>query len=403
MAALLLALASPMLHAEPGLVVSYDSIVQRVRSQNPDLAAARVRIREALGRSLKAGRHANPELESSVEHDPRFREWKAEVGFSQRFPVTNRLRLEKEISLTEIKAAEAEVREVERGLIAAAREAMVEILALRQRRALLDQQRTLSNELTGFLEEVAAKGEGSLLDAGQARIEAAGLDAEMRLLDAREAGVIGHLKTFLGMPPGTPLHVAGSLPPARLPGGSVDPDRRADFQAKKLAAQAAAQGVALEQARKYDDIEAGLFAGTERREDVPDGHDREAIVGVRLKIPLPLWNKNEGAIEEAKAKQERTELEAKALVRGIRLEAEAARAEMEQWAKLVNDIDQTLLPLADAQAAEAEKAFRNGQGELQTVFRSREKRLELATSELESLRQFHLARVRHEAALGDSN
>lgn len=403
MAALLLALASPLLYAEPGLVVSYDSIVQRVRSQNPDLAAARVRIREALGRALKAGRHANPELESSVEHDPRFREWKAEVGFSQRFPVTNRLRLEKEISLTEIKAAEAEVREVERGLIANAREAMVEVLALRQRRALLAQQKTLSNELTTFLEEVAAKGEGSLLDAGQARIEAAGLDAELRQLDAREVGVIGRLKAFLGTPPGTPLHVAGSLPPAWLPGGSVDPDRRADFQAKKLAAQAAAQGVALEQARKYDDVEAGLFAGTERREDVPDGYDREGIVGVRLKIPLPLWNKNEGAIEEAKAKQERTELEAKALARGIRLEAEAARAEMEQWAKLVNEIDQTLLPLADTQAAEAEKAFRNGQGEIQTVFRSREKRLELATSKLESLRQFHLARVRHEAALGNSN
>lgn len=402
-AVLLLAFAPFPVRGEPALILSYDSIPQRVRAQNPDLAAARLLMREAQGRALGAGRLANPELETSIEQNSRFREWKAEIGLSQRFPVTNRMHLAKEISLTGIKAAEAEVREVERALIAKAREEMVEVLALRQRRALIEQQKTLSIELTTFLEEVAAKGEGSLLDAGQARIEAAGLDAEMRVLDAQEAGVIGRLKALLGMPPGTPLHVAGSLSPARLPGGSVDPDRRADFQARKLAAEAAAQGVALERARKYDDIEAGLFAGTERREDVPDGYDREAIVGVRLKIPLPLWNRNEGAIEEAQAKQERTELEAKALARGIRLEAEAARTEMVQWAKLVNEIEQTLLPLADTQAAEAEKAFRNGQGELQTVFRSREKRLELATSKLESLRQFHLARVRHEAALGNSD
>jgi hypothetical protein len=35
------------------------------------------------------------------------------------------------------------------------------------------------------------------------------------------------------------------------------------------------------------------------------------------------------------------------------------------------------------------------------VFRSREKRLDLANSRLDALRQFHLARVRHDAALGN--
>ena len=113
-AALLIASPATMLEAEPGVVVSYDMLPRLVRAQNPELTAARVRIREALARSAKAGRHANPELETSVEQNSRFREWKAEIGFTQRFPVTDRLRLEREIGLTEVKAAEAEVREVER-------------------------------------------------------------------------------------------------------------------------------------------------------------------------------------------------------------------------------------------------------------------------------------------------
>ena len=45
----------------------------------------------------------------------------------------------------------------------------------------------------------------------------------------------------------------------------------------------------------------GLFAAAERTEDVPEGYENEAIIGLRFKIALPFWNKNEGAIQEAEA------------------------------------------------------------------------------------------------------
>ena len=67
---------------------------------------------------------------------------------------------------------------------------------------------------------------------------------------------------------------------------------------------------------------------------------------------------------------------------------------------MIAEINDTLLPLADEQATLAETAFRNGQGEIQSVLRSREKRLQLAAARLDALREFHLARVRHETALG---
>ena len=111
LAALALAAMACPLRAEPAAVVSLASIGDRIRAQNPDLAAARLRIQEALGRMNQSGRLANPELETSIEHNPQFREGKIEVGFSQRFPVTGKLALEKEISLLELKASEAEVRE----------------------------------------------------------------------------------------------------------------------------------------------------------------------------------------------------------------------------------------------------------------------------------------------------
>ncbi len=400
---LLLALvaAAPLLHAAPAVVVTLGGVGDRVRAQNPDLAAARLRIQEALGRMNQSGRLANPEFETIVEHNPRFNEGKIEVGISQKFPITNRLQLEKDVSLTELKSAEAEVRDVERQLTGDARGMVVKLLAARERRTLLHKQTAIANEFATFLSEIAAVGEGSPLDAGQAKLEAASIAMESRQLDAMEASLVGELKPLLGMRPGEAVAISGTLPAPALPATAVDPSRRPDFQAAKLDAQAAAQGVTLEQSRRYEDWEGGVFTGVERSEDVPEGFENEAIIGVQMKIPLPLWNKNEGAIQEAEARKTRKEMEAAALARSIRLEAEGALGEMREWAEMIREINDTLLPLADEQTSFAETTFRSGQGEIETVLRSREKRLQLALARLDAVREFHLARVRHETATGN--
>lgn len=388
------------LHAQPAVIVTLASVGDRIHNQNPSLAAARLRIEEARGRLNQAGRLENPRLETSLEHNPKFREGKIEIGLSQQFPVTGRLRLEKEIKRTELDAAHIEVREVERQLTGQAREAVVKLLAIRERRGLLNKQADLTRDFAERLSKIAAKGEGSPLDAGQAKLEAAGVAMELRQLDATEAALAGTLKPLLGMRPDEAVSIGGTLPEAVLPDTAVDPSRRPDFQIAKLEARAAAQGVVLEQFRSREDWEGGFFTGVERSEDVPEGYETEAMVGIQLKIPWPLWNRNEGNIQEARAKQARVEKEAVALSRGIRLEAGSARAEMEQWAKMIHEIDDTLLPLADEQTDFATTTYQNGQGEIQAVLRSREKRLQLVLARLEALQEFHLARVRHEAATG---
>lgn len=390
-------MASPLC-AESSVVITLKGVRDRIRAQNPDLAAARLRIQEALGRMNQSGRLANPELETSFEHNPSFREGRVELGFSQRFPVTDRLQLEKELSLTEMQAAEAEVRDAERQITGEAREAVVKILAIRQRRDLLREQSAISADFAKFLGEMAAKGEGSTLDAGQAKLEAASLKLEIRQLEATEASLVGELKPYLGMRVGESLTVSGSLPEPNLPAAGAS--QRSDLEASRLEALAARQNVALEQSRRYEDVEGGLFAAAERIEDAPNGYDNEAIIGLRFKFALPFWNKNEGAIQEAEAKQRRKEMESQALNRKIQLEAEAAFNEMHEWARMITEINETLLPLANDQSRLAEEAQRKAQGEIQSVLRSREKHLQLAAAKLDALREFHLARVRHETALG---
>lgn len=386
--------------AESGVIVSLANVGDRVRAQNPDLAAARLSIREALGRMKQSGRPANPEIQAGFAHDSRVRERTFEIGFTQRFPLTARLRLEKAVTHGDYLASEAEVREVERQLVGAALAEVVKILSLRARRELLVEQERLASELAGLLAGLAERGEGSRLDAGQAELEAAGLALELHQLDAAEAGLLGAVKPLLGMLPDESLIVSGRLPPPRRSEAGPDPSARPDFQSAVLRAENASRRVELERARKFEDVEAGLFAASERIEDVPEGYDEDFFVGLRFRIPLPLWNKNEGAIEEAEARQRREELEAVALERSIRLEAAAARAEMERWAALLEELEQRLVPLSVKQTTAAEDALRRGEGDLQTVFRSRDKRLQLSAARIDALRQFHLARIRHAVALG---
>jgi cobalt-zinc-cadmium efflux system outer membrane protein len=381
-------------------IVTLDNVSHFVRKQNPDLAAARMLIKEASGRLAQSGRLSNPELQSSIEHNSRLREGRIEIGISQKFPITNRLQLEKDVSLSELEAAKAEVRETERKLIGRSRELVVNLQASRERRKLLSELIGVSTEFAEFLNKAAEKGEGSTLDAGQAKLETAILSVEIPQLQAREAALMGELKPLLGMRISDPMYVGGDLGDPTLPTKDLKPAMRPDLKAATLTSQAASQQVELEKARRYADVEGGLFFAGEGAEDAPGGYEDEAIIGFQFKIALPLWDKNEGAIQEAKARKKRKDLEVDALRRNINLAAQSTRDEMTKWKRLIEEIDETLLPLAEQQSKFAEEAYRNGQGEIQSVLRTREKRLQLAASKLDALKEFHLARVRHKTALG---
>jgi cobalt-zinc-cadmium efflux system outer membrane protein len=387
-------------YAEPSTMVTLSNVHDLVRSNHPGLAAAQFSIREAVGRSLQSGRLANPEFETSFERHSSTNEGRVEIGLSQAFPVTARLRLEKQLSATSILAAEAEVRDAERRWVAQARRIVVDILANQAQRELLRQQASLAAELADHLKTVALKGEGSSLDAGQAQLTCKRFELQLHRNDAARLGLFGELKPLIGLDTGESFTLSGSLPPVTSSDRSLDPARRADYQAAQLEEETANHRVALERARRYEDIEAGLFTARERTEDFPAGSDDESLIGIRFKFPLPLWNQNDGAILEAQASHERRRMERATLEASIRVEADTALLEMRQWADALREIDDALIPLAKKQTALMDNAYRNGQASIQELLKARENQLELSSSQIDTLREFHLARVRYESALG---
>lgn len=154
-----------------GTAMTLEDIGRQVAARNPDLMAARFMIEEAKGRHLGSGRLMNPEVEITGRHMTQGREGGFSVGLMQKFPVTARLRLEKAVTAAQIAAAEAEVADKQRMLIAEAETMAVKLLAMRAVVGIQEGQAALAEKLTEIAAARAAANE-SATDAGQMRLEA---------------------------------------------------------------------------------------------------------------------------------------------------------------------------------------------------------------------------------------
>ncbi len=396
--AIICLIAAHPLTAAPSEILSFESISSRVRNQNPELAAARFRIDEAVGLAKQSGRLSNPTLDTGISHNTRSAEGNVEIGLTQKFPLTHRLKIENEISATEIQAAEAEVKNVERLLIAEARMEFVKILAIRDRNTLLKQQQELATQLTDFISEKTKQGESSPLDAAQAKLSALKLTSQERQLSTEETAALGKLRPLLGIAPQTAVTLSGNPSGISVPKSTAI--QRPDLAAAKLQLRAAETGIALEHANRREDVELAVFAAGERSEDAPNGLENESIIGFKVSIPLPFWNNNQGNIDAANARRNRKDQEVKALANHIDHEAQTALTEMRQWSALISELNDKLLPLAKEQTDLLEKAYREGQTELKTVLTSREQTLDLLATQIDATREFHLANIRHQASRG---
>ncbi len=379
--------------------LSLAEIPARVRSHHPMLKAARFTIEEARGRQLGSGRLANPRLGFDYRTESRLSPTAGEFSFEQSFPVTRRLRLEKQLSAQLVAAAELEVRDVERRLIAEARGFAVELIALDQQRALRQQQGGLATKLSEFARNRAEKGEFSPLDAAQAQLDAQRLLMEGKRLDTQRARLLGQLKPMLGLAPQENLTLTGGLPELVMP-GLIPWQQRADYRLSQSRTQAAQTDVELARSKRLQDVSVGVVGGPEQQHVQGSNYQRTGYIGFRVSIPLPFWNRNQGEIAEKNASAERQRLETVALGKQIASEADTARKEMQANADLARETRDKLLPLVLEQTAKLEKAYESGQTDLLTVLRAREQRVLLESAALDAARDFHLARIRYEAATG---
>ena len=383
-------------------VFSCDQAVVQALGHNVDLEAARLTVAEARGRLFQAGRLSNPEVEAAIRPHVNGRERLGEFGITQRFPLTARLRLAKDVSKFELAAAEAEVANAERLLAGDVRTAVTQALVLAARMDLRRRQQSNSVELAEFARRTAVAGEGPGIDAlqldletGQHAVRLKGLEAEANVFQAR-------LRPLLGMAEEEGPSFSGSLEEPRTlpPAPEVLERRRPDQAAAAARSRAAQEAARLARTGKWEDAGLGLFGEIDRNEDGPFGLQTDHRVGIRLSVPLPLWNRNRGRIDEASANARRVALEAEALDRRVRAEIASADSEMRGAFAALRGITDRLLPQALTIEDRITRARAESQASFTDLLRARERRLELESARIDALAGYHLAATRLLTAVG---
>lgn len=287
---LVLIFVGPIFPQASAAVFSCDQAVLQALGHHVDLEAARLTVAEARGRLFQAGRLSNPEVEAAIRPHVNGRERRGEFGITQRFPLTARLRLAKDVSKFGLAAAEAEVANAERLLAGDVRTAVTQALVLAARMNLRRRQQSNSVELAEFACRTAVAGEGPGIDVlqldletGQHAVRLKSLEAEANLFQAR-------LRPLLGMAEEEEFSFSGSLEEARTlpPAPEVLKRRRPDQAAAAARSSTAQEAARLAHTGKWEDVGLGLFGEIDRNEDGPFGLQTDHRVEIRLSVPLPL-------------------------------------------------------------------------------------------------------------------
>jgi len=397
-------LAPPCSSAD-SLPLDLQSALERARSDNQLLEASRLRIEEARGDLLGASVLLvdNPEVFSNA--GPRTpaesgssRTTDYQIGIEQRFEIARQRHHRVTGARSELSAAEASWKDAGRALELAVATVFYDALAARRRTGIAAEREAVARRLYEVATLRLDRGEATHLESNAARIRLG--EAERRLTAARavEQSARIRLAELLSLAPATELRLEGALPAtevALLLQSLVDRAlaERPDLVAIGDEVDAADANVRLAEAEAWPDITVGVSYGEDERDDVLRG---------RVRVPIPLFNRNQGPRHRARAEARRLRAERHALRLTVESEVRRLYADYEQGREALQHYDSDLLKAHQESLELLERAFAAGQVGYSEVIIVQREVLEGLEGHLDAQLAFARARAALLAASGGS-
>jgi outer membrane protein, heavy metal efflux system len=387
--------------------LTMEGAVQAALIGNLPLAAARLEIDKAKARLLKAGLLPNPEFEFAGMSDFIANgdgEGAFTIGLSQRFPITARLGIAREVRRVEVAQALREIRNQERLLIAEVQNLYVRVQASRQREKAATAARQSSASLVALTDNRVAAGQGSLAEGGLLRIEERKWWTVSVNEKTRSEIALLELKTLLGLPADASLTLTDSLDSIvkglhRTPSGS-GPIQRPDVELALLEIDRAGAEIRLARAEAWEGIKLGLEYTYDHAVDEPTGLGTSQFLGIRLSIPLPVWDTKRGSVEEGRASRE----QAQAKVRALELEVGNAIASAARKAALYEEQIKSYRTTTEGVVTASEKelatGFEQGRVDLRDLLQIRAQSATLRVDAVTMLENVALALIDWRTATG---
>jgi cobalt-zinc-cadmium efflux system outer membrane protein len=388
---------SPLLAAaQPAAPLTLDQALQRAATRSFVVSAARRGVEAAEGALRQAGARRNPELHATVE-DTRPATRTTIATLDVPFEPGGRRDARVGVAARAHEMAQAELDRAGAELRAAVVAAYVRVRLAQERVALADDSAALAARGADAVARRVAAGKVSPVDETRARVDQA--NAQLEATDARaELQAARHaLAASWGDAEPDFAQVAGDIgaPPARP--AVAELLREVDASPALRAARAE-----VERRRAVADVErrstlgdVTLSVGARRENELGR---TQAVVGVAL--PLPLFDRNEGAIHEAlrRADQAADEHQA-ARVRTI-AEIQQAAAQLAAALASLQTLQATVLPAAQQAHDAATRGFEAGKFGVLDVIDAQRSLLQARTRWLNTLAAAHQAATAIDRLLG---
>lgn len=331
---------------------------------NADLRLARLRAGVTRAGAEHAGLWDDPGLKVDITRiiqgtpEP----WKVFSAVELTLPISGRLRIEKQRASLEHAADLARIAQAEWHTRMEVRRAWTRWTALQFQLAAGREFLERVDQVLGIVDKMEQAGEMARTEARLFRIEKATNAAGLRQLESHARDAELRLRQLLGLSPEAPARfVAAGIGPDAPPQptvrngeGAAAPDTTGNPRLLVAAAEyeVAEKSLELEVRRQYPDLHIGPGYGFE------DGQD-QLLLG--LSLPLPVLNANRRGIAEAVARREVARAEIETMTELLLADLHAARVRLEASAMQRRTLESEIVPLVDAQYADAREVARLGE------------------------------------------
>lgn len=347
--------------------VSVNSLVQKALATHPELRFYQAQIDFAQGGKTKAGEIKNPDLMTGVGN------WHVRdlatnnvtdgptwaVQLTQTFEWPGRLSLRKAIAQKDIELAQLGLEQFRAALAARVRTISWKLLAAQEKSRAADEGARRFQTLAEVLLQRDPAGAAPKLEARIIQASALTLGSEASQARNELAEARFELNQLLGEKPEHELElrmeqITLTPPPALASLLAQARERNFDLRARILDVQQQGYEVQLAKNERWPSITLVPYVQCQSNET------RETQIGIGVSIPLPVWNRNKGAIDSARAKQTQAEVmltaQMRQLERDVAAQASHYRLHVEELARWPAN----MLEGFRSAAAEADEHYRLG-------------------------------------------
>jgi len=301
-------------YVDPAQGASSNDLIRRALTSNTEFAAARLDIERARARVRQASLRPNPTIDfeqATGKFTGSTGERETTIGFA--LPLELNGQRQKRISLArvELEAAEAEVADRERRLIAEVRSAYAESLAAVRELEITEGLNNLDAQTARIVEARVTEGESAPIELNLLRAEVDRLRARRALVEGKLQALLLRLKFLAGIPADEPLRLREDLikpifdhTPTSLEAAlDIALKTRPDLRHARLNEKLSEAGLELVRAQARPDVTAFTRFTANRSifDDTPIGvlRDKDKTFSFGVSISIPLFNRNQGAKAEA--------------------------------------------------------------------------------------------------------